>query len=191
MVWVTSVGVGRRQALAGLGGMAGMVGMAGTGLLAVATAGCTGPSSADSASDGSSEVPRTPSDADAEADRQALDEAVGLTTALIGLIDSVTQGRRSLRRRLQPLQLMHSAHLDALTPDEEETAYSISTPDVPGGPEAGLRRVRRREAAARDRLLELCVGARSGPFAQLLASMAAGITVHADQLGWELPEDDA
>lgn len=165
-----------------------------TGSLVIGAAwltGCARPSSADpagaAASDQETGDPQRPGTADADADLQTLGAALALTAGLIDLVGAVGDEHRSLRRRLAGFRTLHQEHQHQLSRAYEEPEIQTPrTPRVPGAAPAALRLVRKHETEAREELLGLCVAARSGPFAQLLAGMSAGIAAHSEAIGWDV-----
>lgn len=168
-----------------------------TGSLVVGAAwlsGCTRPSSADPAdpasdatSDEGTDGPQRPGTDDADADLQTLGAALALTAGLLDLIAAVGDEHRPLRRRLAGFRALHQEHQRQLARAHDEPEVETPrTPRVPGAAPAAMRLVRKHETAAREELLGLCVAARSGPFAQLLASMSAGIAAHSESIGWDV-----
>ncbi|MCW2837373.1 MAG: hypothetical protein JWQ15_1487 [Marmoricola sp.] len=85
------------------------------------------------------------------------------------------------RSRLAPLVGMHQAHEASLAnavPDRAGTAGTTAAPApyvVPLRSDAAFRRLAAREQQLRTTLESLALEARSGDFARLLASMAAGV----------------
>lgn len=105
-----------------------------------------------------------------DADEVLANELQAAVSALVALIDAVGAGRPRRIRRLAPTRAVHAAHLDLLAP---------GTTPTPASPFVGADRAAYLAvAAAQDSLGRTLRGgvarAESGPFARVLASMAAG-----------------
>ena len=89
------------------------------------------------------------------------------------------------RSRLAPLLGMHQAHEASLAnavPDRAETSATPAPYVVPLRSDVAFRRLATREQQLRATLESLALEARSGDFARLLASMAAGVSQRL--VGW-------
>lgn len=178
----SGTGLSRRALV--VGGAAGLIGTA-------TLSGCTGPSDARAPQPPAkpSETPQPPSDADAAADLKTLGVALGVTLALEKLVQATGGKHRGLRADLRGLTGLHREHRRVLEQAHSEPEIAAEpTPKVPSTPAAAVKLLRRRESQAQEQLLGLVVEARSGPFAQLLASMSAGIAAYTSEQGWPIKE---
>lgn len=107
---------------------------------------------------------------DPAADEALVDEAVAELADALALVAAVRVRHPRLRESLAGLERTQVAHLAAL---EGEQRGPAAPPTADAA--AGLALVRRRAATSQRRLVDLSVRAGSGPLAQLLASMAAGV----------------
>lgn len=110
--------------------------------------------------------------------RLAEDTAYEMAAAAV-LVDRTRQQFPRLRKRLQPLQQVHRAHLEVLTAPDDR---SIPVPAPAASPAAALATVRSVEQALQRRLVTAAVEAQSGALARLLASMSASISQHLEVL---------
>lgn len=125
------------------------------------------------------ETLQAPAPADEQADAETLARVLAETSAALALVQAVTARHPSLRGRLTPLARMHRTHRDLLAraaaEEDEATPPSVT---VPRRRAAALRLVGSHEDVARKRYEGWALDARSGTFARLLASMAAGVAQH-------------
>jgi hypothetical protein len=87
--------------------------------------------------------------------------------------------------RLAALSSMHAAHERSLVQAVPARVRSSAVPTpyaVPRRPDPALARLQVAEGRLHDSLQALSLAAESGEFARLLASMAAGVTVHRNVL---------
>lgn len=115
----------------------------------------------------------------------SLSPDVALATLALAELRAAGKAVRATARRfpavdadLAPVAAMHAAHESALVdavPEGAEPATRPAAYDVPARRAAALTRLRQRESELQARLADLAVDARSGAFAELLASMSAGV----------------
>ena len=158
-------GPGRRSLLLGAGGAA-----------ALLLSGCTlnNPYSSD-------KTPAARAVRDLSPDVAVAVEAVVLIRTQVNLLRDTVTAFGSLAARLAGLQALHQAHLDALVaavPKRVDTSATGQVVQPPAHASLALLSVGAAELALRNSLDRLALGAESGRFARLLASMAAGITEH-------------
>lgn len=118
--------------------------------------------------------PATGVDADVRVATRAL-VAINTTEALVGA--TIARHPR-LRRRLATLRACHRVHAAALVdavPEDDRTDTAPAPTAVPADRARALVTVAAAETALHAQLVGLALAARSGPFASLLASMAAGV----------------
>lgn len=120
-------------------------------------------------------------DADEDPDTRLLAAALASIDEVVAVLTAVRRREPTLHPSLDPLLRLHAAHRDVLT----EAAPQAPTPGtdrprVPRGSGPALAVVEQRERALATRLAAAAVGAESGTFARVLASMAAGVEQHLD-----------
>jgi hypothetical protein len=152
-----------------------------SGLATLVLVGCTSPDeSAGAGSSASTSSAPTSSAAALDPDVEALELAIGLTTAMQDLL---ARGGP----RLDPtgtLAALHARHLSVLDGMSGVTASPTASPTQgSAGPRPTPARLRRQEMNAQRQLARLAVQSESGPVARLLASMSAGIAAGVSQLG--------
>ncbi len=114
-------------------------------------------------------------------DAAALQRSTASTLALTDLLTRTLVAHPSLSLALTPLSTVHADHLAALTDlDDSPGPPSPETPAPPPPPVAAVPAravsdVLAAEQAHADALVQDAEGASSGPFARLLAVMAAGV----------------
>ncbi|MCX6397714.1 MAG: hypothetical protein NTV23_14605 [Propionibacteriales bacterium] len=105
--------------------------------------------------------------------------AVGALAQAQARIALVTKTFPALRPRVAGLTELHAAHLQALraaVPKTVDPTPAEALPAVPASRTAALEQVAQTEQALHNRLVGLALRAESGPFARLLATMAAGLS---------------
>lgn len=97
------------------------------------------------------------------------------------VVDAAIGAYPGLATRLQPLQAMHAAHLQALEeaiPDGVDTGATGEPPARQPSRATELARVVGNERELHDNLTALALRAESGLFARLLGSMVASVSQH-------------
>jgi hypothetical protein len=126
----------------------------------------------------------------ADPDVALLDRVAGGTERMVALYEATMERHRDLRGDLRGLLAAHRAHAAALGeaappargtggPGAGSRQPATPRPDVAGRPGAAVRELRAAERDASDELQAAAARADSGPFARLLASMAAASAQHA------------
>lgn len=131
------------------------------------SAGCSTPGAA----------PAPTSTASVEHDASLAAEAATVSAGLLALVRAAGQDRPGVRRRLAPLVALHRAHLAVLPEPGADLGPGVT---VPSG--EAVRTVLERERAGSRRIRSCALEAWNGPLARLLASMAAGIAAHVEDL---------
>lgn len=120
--------------------------------------------------------PREPADPDAEADVRTLEAAYAEVLASSALVTAVADRHPRLDATLRPLLALHRSHAEVLAgaaPDRPEASPPPTR--APRRRARALELVRSAEATTQTRLEGWAMDARSGAFARLLGSMAAGV----------------
>ena len=120
-----------------------------------------------------------PSEAGEDTDLLLLDQARAATEQALATVLLVRDEYPRLRDSMRPLAALHRVHAKAL--DEAGRPGADDRGPVPiAGADAteALAAVRREEARLQRRLAAWSVQAGSGSFAQMLASMSAGVAAH-------------
>jgi hypothetical protein len=159
-------GLSRRAALGlGLGLGMGLVGVAGCSL--------DNPLSDE-------QTPAAKAVRDLEPDVAVAVQAVTLIHGAQSAVTATSEKHPTLAARLTGLVEAHRAHLDALTdavPKGVDTTPATAAPyAVPARPARALSQLTATERSLHDDLIGLALRAESGPFARLLAAMAAALS---------------
>lgn len=163
--------VDRRRALG--------LGLGGAAAVALLTSGCDLRELTRDAPTGAAGTGEDPAD---DPDQLLVDGVLVDLQARIAAVAAARAAAPRLRRVLRPLEDMHRAHLEALTPapgSGAPSAASTPTPSpapVPTG--TPLETVRADESTHQAALVTAAVAARSGALARLLASMSASVAQH-------------
>lgn len=120
-----------------------------------------------------------PSEVGEDTDLLLLDQARAATERALATVLVVRDHHPRLRDSMRPLAVLHRAHATALDEAGRQGADDpVPVPIAGGDPTEALAAVRREEARLQRRLAAWSVQAGSGGFAQLLASMSAGVAAH-------------
>ncbi|MDP3890794.1 hypothetical protein [Nocardioides sp.] len=122
-----------------------------------------------------SPTPTAPGRSDEEHDAGILDRAVASTLAAEALLAATVSTHPGLGGALAEVRAVHRAHHDLLAASLSQEPPPSPAPRVPGRSRRALAVVRRHENDHQQRLADLALEARSGPFARILASMAAAV----------------
>lgn len=123
--------------------------------------------------------PPAPDEAPVDPDRAVIDDALAALAGAIALLRATSAAHPSLRSLTQPLLAAHVRHRAVLSATRADTERSSAPlPQVPDGVADAASAVRRSEKALKRSLAQWALGAESGSFARLLASMSASVAQH-------------
>ncbi len=121
------------------------------------------------------EEPPAPSPAAVDPDLTLRDEIRAAIAAQIQVLSAVATAHSANSNRTASLAAMHRAHLQALRGDDRPETATPDSSGTPTGPPVTWAQAMAGERGLQTRLTDAAQSAESGPFARLLASMAAAI----------------